>query len=115
MVAFYVCEPNDNAFIEHFRNLPCLSTLCKDPSSEPGKWLYRCILEKNGSTVTEDDLIINEQRPIYCRLFDSLTLARLSWKDIVGKSQDLLDHRCPRPVLSARSEPDDPDAIKEVE
>ncbi|KAK6362432.1 hypothetical protein LTS17_012868 [Exophiala oligosperma] len=104
VVAFYVCEANDDAFIEHFRGLPCLATVARNATSESGKWLYRCILEKEESSITQDDLIINnKQRPAHSRPFDPCRQAVECWEDIVGKSQEILDHRCPKPVPDGRN------------
>ena len=117
MVVYYVCEKNDDAFIQHFQNRRCLFTLCRDPTSEPGKYQYRCIFEKYTSSVSEDHLIIKKQRPKYCHTFYSWELGRRCWADIVGRSSALLDHRCPSPVArgGSKPEPDNPDALKEVE
>lgn len=117
VVAFYVCEANDDAFITHFRRLPCLATVGKNSTSESGKWLYRCILEKEESSITEDDLTFNnKQIPAHFRSFDPCHEAVECWEDIVGKSQEILDHRCPKPVPHGRNRPEqERDAIKVID
>ncbi|KIW35819.1 uncharacterized protein PV06_11843 [Exophiala oligosperma] len=114
VVAFYLCEADDDAFIRHFRGLPCLSTIGRDPSSEPGKWQYRCVLEKHESSVTQDDLFINNRRPTYSKAFESQSQALQCWEDIVGRSQQLLDHRCPRPFPGSMSMSDRPEVFEAV-
>ncbi|KIW36537.1 uncharacterized protein PV06_11246 [Exophiala oligosperma] len=115
VVAFYLCKANDDAFIRHFRSLPCLSTIGRDPSSEPGKWQYRCVLEKHESSVTQDDLFISNRRPTYCKAFESQSQALQCWEDIVGRSEQLLHHRCPRPFPGSRSTSDRPEVLEAVE
>ncbi|KAK6362472.1 hypothetical protein LTS17_012826 [Exophiala oligosperma] len=115
VVAFYVCEANDDAFIEHFRRLPCLATIGRNVASEPEKWLYRCILEKEKSSITEDDLTINnKQRPAHSRAFDSCHQAVKCWENVVGESQEIIDHRCPKPVPRGGNRPEEEQEAIEV-